>query len=203
MIPLRTFVLSLPEAPARAAKCRDHLRERKVYDVSFFQGIHAEKFGLKTVHTYEVDNPGTNFSIGFKPTGIWLSHYMLWAALNLLWDEHFLIFEDDVKVPEDWHPRLSQALTDTPPDFDALYVGSCCTANRPAIHVKGEVYEVKYPLCTHAIIWAKKALPVLLETQRKIYAPIDISLTFHTFSRLKVYTVLPRIFDQFDTNIPV
>jgi GR25 family glycosyltransferase involved in LPS biosynthesis len=199
---LRTFVITLPECPQRTEACRAHLRERKLYDVTFFNGIHAEKFGLKTLHTYEVDNPGTNFSIGFKPTGIWLSHYFLWGALNLLWDEHFMVLEDDVKLPEDWHARINQAMNDVPRDFDTLYVGSCCVEGRPTKHVKGEVYECNSMLCTHAIIWAKKALPLLLETQRKVYGPIDCQLAFHSLPKLKSYVVLPRIMEQFDTVIP-
>lgn len=199
---LKTFVITLPEKPDRTKACLEHLKARGLTDFTFFMGWHGQSMGLSTKWTYEVDNPGTGFSIGPIPTGIWCSHYALWQGLNLLPDEHFMVFEDDVKLPENWMPKVSQAISDSPKDFDALYIGSCCAGNRPMTHIKGDVYEVKYPLCTHAIIWAKKALPVLVETQRKIYAPIDISLTFHPFKQLKVYTVLPRICDQFNTELP-
>jgi hypothetical protein len=49
---------------------------------------------------------------------------------------------------------------------------------------------------------ARRAMPTLLATQRKFYAPADISLAFHSFPLLKVYTVLPRVADQFDNNLP-
>lgn len=199
---MRRFCLTLPETPERTAKAKEHFFEKRVYDVEFFWGLHAEKAGLSTVHTYEVDNPGTGFRIGFKPTGIWLSHWALWNALNLLWDDHYMIMEIDCKFPDNWHSRITQALSDTPKDFDVLYVGSCCTKGRPTTHIKGEVFEVKWPLCTHCYIVAKKALPVMLSTQRKVWAPIDIGLTMETYPKLKVYTVLPRIVEQFDTNIP-
>ncbi len=197
----RNFCITLPECPDRTEKARNHFRDKRLYDVTFFNGIHAEKAGLKTLHTYEIDNPGTNFSIGFKPTGIFLSHYMLWGALNLLWDEHFMIFEDDVMVPDDWHTRTNQAMSDVPRDFDVLYVGSCCVEGRNKTHVKGEVWECKEMMCTHAMILAKKCLPVLLSRLRKIYAPVDIAMMLHAFPELKTYVVLPRIFTQFDTNI--
>lgn len=199
---MRRFCLSLPETPERTEKAREHFRQQRVYDVTFFHGLHAEKAGIQTHHLYEVDNPGTGFKIGFKPTGIWLAHWALWSALNLLWDEHFMVIETDAKFPDDWHTRVNSALTDAPRDFDMLYVGSCCCDGRPRTHIKGDVYEVKWPLCTHCYIVAKKALPILLETQRKIWAPIDIGLTFESHPKLKVYTVLPRIVEQFDTVIP-
>ena len=202
---MRRFCLTLPETPERTEKARKHFQEMRVYDVTFFNGIHAERAGLQTHHLYEVDNPGTGFKIGHKPTGIWLSHIMLWAALNLLWDEHFMILEVDAQFGPDWHTRVNSALTDAPRDFDMLYVGSCCCKGRPTKHIKGDVYEVRWPLCSHAYIVAKKALPILLASQRKCWSPIDIGLGFDTFDKnpeMKVYTVLPRIVEQFDTVIP-
>lgn len=199
---MRVFCINLPESSERTEKAKAHFKERMVYDVTFFPGIHAERFGLLTSHCYEVDNPGSGYKIGHKQIGIALSHYMLWNALTLLADEHFLVIEDDAQFPENWHTRLTQAMSDVPRDFDALYIGSCCTCDKSKYPIKGEVFEVKYPFCTHAIIWAKKALPVLLETQRKIWAPIDLALVFQTLPKLKVYTVLPAIVGQFDTVFP-
>lgn len=200
MLTIRTFCISLPESPERKAKAQAHFRERQV-DCQFFDGIHAERFGLQTIFPYEVDNPGSKFNIGFKCVGIWLSHYFLWGALNLLWEDSFMVLEDDAKFEPDWHPRLINALKNTPEDYDMLYIGSCCAHTSPRRLISAQVWEVKYPLCTHAYIVRKKALPVLLRTQRKVYAPIDISMAFHSMPELKVYTILPRLVDQFDTVI--
>jgi GR25 family glycosyltransferase involved in LPS biosynthesis len=200
MLP-RTFCITLPETPDRTEKARTHFDSVGLV-VEFFNGIHAEKFGLKTIFPYEVDHPGSGFNIGFKPVGIWLSHFMLWSALSLQSESHFLVLEIDAKFPSDWRGRVEKALQDTPPDFDMLYIGSCCCEGRPQRRVKNDVWDVRYPLCTHAYIVAKKALYTILMTQRKCYAPIDIGLAFHTLPQLKVMTVLPRIIEQFDTIIP-
>lgn len=199
---LRTFCITLPEYPDRRDTAKKHFNERGV-QAQFFDGIHAEKFGVNTTLPYENDHPGSGFSMGFKPTGIWLSHWCLWSALNLSWDSHFLILEDDCRFPEDWHVRFSNALRDTPDGWDMLYIGSCCCGDKPKEQIKNEVWSVRWPFCTHAYCVAKKALPTLLQTQReaRVYAPIDCSLIFHTFEKLKVYTVLPRICDQWDTII--
>ena len=56
----------------------------------------------------------------------------------------------------------------------------------------------------HGYILHRRALDVLIDTQdeARCYAPIDISLMFHSLARLqRVYTVLPRIVDQFDKEI--
>lgn len=199
---IRTFIITLPEKPDRRVKMAAHLKERGLHTYQFFDGLHAEKAGLSTVHPYERDHPGSGYRMGFAPTGIWLSHVMLWSALNLLHDDHFLVLEDDAQLPEDWHTRFVSALNDAPNDYDMMYVGSCCCKGCAQTHIKGEVFEVKYPLCTHAYIVAKKALPTLLKNTRKAWAPIDISMTLECHPHLKVLTVLPRIFTQFNTVIP-
>ena len=96
----------------------------------------------------------------------------------------------------------TQAVKDTPSDFDFLFLGSCCCKDAPKTHVKGDVWDVRYPQCNHSQIIARKAMPTLLRTQRRFYAPADISLAANAFPHLKVYTLLPRCADQSDTKIP-
>jgi GR25 family glycosyltransferase involved in LPS biosynthesis len=188
-------------APVQAHK---HFAEMGV-DAAFFYGIHADKIGVTTGLFYEVDGgPGCGFRIGPKPTGCWLSHRALWAACLLLEDDLFFIIEDDAKFPPDWKPRLDAAMRDAG-DFDMLFVGSCCTRGKPCSHVAGNVFHVEWPLCTHGYLIRRRALSILIKTSDEVrcYAPIDISMAFHSFSKLgKVHTVLPRILDQHNTVIP-
>ena len=180
--------------------CQHH-SERGVI-AQFFYGIHAPKLGVETTLPYEVDSPGSGFKIGPKPTGCWLSHRALWAACLLLPDDLFFIIEDDAKFPEDWSARVNQAVLDAT-DFDVLYIGSCCTGDKPTRHVAGNVYEVQWPFCTHGYIVRRSALHTLIETQdeARCYAPIDVSLALHSLPKLKTRVVKPRILDQFDTEI--
>lgn len=197
----RTFCLTLPETPERTQAAFRHLSEAGL-NFEFFFGIHAERFGLKTIFPYEVDHPGSGFNMGFKPTGIWLSHFMLWTTLLYLPEDRFLILEVDAKFPEGWQDKVSKALADVPHDYDILYLGSCCCLGRPQRQIKNSIWEVRWPACTHSYIVTKKALTTLLATQRKVYAPIDLSMIFHSLPMMKVYTVLPRIIEQFDTELP-
>lgn len=201
-INVRPFVVVLQELPEKEASIQTHFLSRGLI-AETFNGIHGVTSGLRTIYPYERDAPGSGWNIGVKPVATWLSFYMLWAALNLQPDPYFLTLEWDCKLPENWRERTERAIENTPSDFDLLFLGSCCAQDKPKTHIAGEVWEVHYPVCGHATIIAKKALPVMLSTQRKVYAPIDISLALHTLPRLKVYTVLPRICDQFDTQIPL
>lgn len=199
---MRNFCITLPEFPERRTEAEKHFAEVG-FQTEFFDGIYAEGFGINTTHPYMRDRkPGDElYFMGFKPTGIFLSHYALWMALNLLPDTHFFITEIDAKFDADWKPKFDKALQDAPADFDVLFIGSCCTNDLPQRHLGSNIYDVKYPMCLHAYVVAKKALPHLLATNRDCYAPIDISLTLHSFDKLKVLTLLPRIVSQFNTEI--
>lgn len=198
---IRAFCVTLQEMPEKWEFINRHFQERG-FECEPFNGISAKESGLVTTNTYDVDNPGTGYRIGEKPTATWVSFYMLWAAMNLTNGHFFAQCEWDCHLTPNWRPRLEQALKDVPPDFDILMAGNCCCANKPKKHIKGEVYEMKTANCGHFSIIAKKALPVLLRTQRKVYAPLDLSLIYHSFPLLKVYVILPRIAGQFDTVIP-
>ena len=207
-IDVRPFVMVVPEYPEKTEFIQAHLKS---------VGIEAEEFnclcaydpktkapvcGLRTMHPYEVDAPGSGFNIGPKSVALLVSFQMFWCASQYMAEDYFLFLEWDAKFQPDWKERTEAALRDVPPDFDFLFLGSCCCMDRPRTQIKGDVWEVKYPMCNHAQIIAKKAMPTLLSTQRKFYAPADISLAFHAFPHLKVYAILPRCVDQFDTQIP-
>lgn len=197
---IRPFVVVLQEMPEKEKFIRNHF-ESVGFQAESFNGIHGVTSGFRTVFPYEADAPGSGWNIGTKPVATWLSFYMLYSALNLLPDTHFWLTEWDCKFPADWRNRAEKALQDVPPDFDFLFMGSCCCKGRPATHIKGEVWDVRWPQCGHSTIVAKKAIPMVIRTQRKCYAPLDISMMLWTLPHLRVYTVLPRICDQFDTEL--
>jgi GR25 family glycosyltransferase involved in LPS biosynthesis len=198
---MKTICLCLPENHEKIAAAREHFELSGLKDVEFFFGIHAEKAGLSTIHTYEVDNPGSGFRVGYKITGTWLGHWMLWNYAMRLPDDIFLFLEDDAKFHENWQPRFAQAMRDVPNDFDILSIGHCCLKGHPATLVRGEVYETKHAQCTHASVISKKCLDFLVGTIRKCWAPIDCQLIFEAYPYLRTFAVIPRMVDQFDTEL--
>lgn len=198
---IRPFVVVLQEMPEREKFIMAHFKERGM-EAEPFNGISAAVSGLKTTHNYEVDAPGSGWNMGTKPVATWLSFYMLWSALNLLPETHFATLEWDCQLPENWRARTEAALRDVPQDFDMLFIGSCCAEGGPKKSVAGEVYATQHVQCGHFTILAHKALPVLLRTLRKVWAPLDIQVMREALPLLKTYVVLPRIANQFETVLP-
>ena len=199
---IRPIVVVVPELPERT---KFILRELELHGIEpdIYNGFSSEHSGLVTEHTYDVDNPGSGWKIGKKEVATWITFYSLWMALQMQPDEYFLVMEWDVQFEKAWYQRAEKALRNTPKDFDMLQLGSCCCMDKPRTLVAGDVWKVHWPACGHATILAKKCIPDLLRTQRKVYAPLDLSLIFHTFEQcnMQIYTVLPRIADQFNTNL--
>lgn len=196
----RTFCISLRRATERWERERKHLDSIGM-KYERFLGIDADVSGLVTTHTFEHDNPGAGYIIGKKSVCLCLSHYMLWGALTLCEGDAFRILEDDSKWEPNWKERYGAAMRVMPEDWDMIFLGSCCAEDKPKAKVNGEVWEVKYPMCMHSYMVRKKALPKLLECMEKVDGPLDISL-FRVMDILRVYTILPRLSDQFNTLIP-
>ncbi len=193
---MNRFVITLRETPEREQACRRHLSDVSFHDAEFFYGINAVKWGLTTTHPYEVDHPGTGYIMPRKHVGLHLSHWILWQLALRSHEDFTSIMEDDVSLAGDWRPRLNAIVRSAPPDWDILLLGHCNAANKPATHVSGQLFDVRYPQCTHWYLVRKKALPILLETQEKVWAPIDLALIFNSYPKLKVLAAIPRLAAQ-------
>lgn len=196
----RTFVISTRSGNDRFLKAANHLDSRGI-SYERFIGVDWRVSGLETRFTYDYDHPGTGFKISSKLVCLSFSHYILWRALEFCEGDYFWILEDDSEWDIDWKPRYEQAFSSLPDDWDLLWIGSCCTMNRPSKKIANNVWEIKYPMCTHAYMVRKKAIPKLVQSLDKIYAPLDVALFLHAMPDLNVYTILPRLCGQFNTTI--
>ncbi len=195
----RTFVLTVDRPIQRFTEAAEHLDSIGI-KWERFNGFDNSKTRLNPVETFDLDRAGER--IGPKHVAACLSHYLLWKVCSYLPEEEFWLLEYDVLFPPDWRERYQKIMEDVPDDWDMIFLGSCCCAGRETKHIKGEVYEVHWPLCGHAIAVRKKALPVLLEEHQRIYAPLDIALFLGALEKLRVYTVLPALIGQSGTPLP-
>ncbi len=123
--------------------------------------------------------------------------------------------------------KAMQHMDSLDPNFDLLYVGSCACAGSHRVNRRLYDDTVGHraiatifgngPQCNHGYVIRAKAVPTFESTLRKIWAPIDVQQTSETFEygsvlprslpfnpparKLVVYTVLPRIVEQWNTNL--
>jgi GR25 family glycosyltransferase involved in LPS biosynthesis len=199
---MKTFVIVCPELPERIESARRHFLSRNLEPESIW-GIHGETFGLLPSRPYNVDQPGAGRLTPISQVGLTLSHYMTWAVCESYPDKEFLILEDDAKFPVDWSERLHLAMSDLPDDWDVFLIGNSNTSDKPKKHICGDVWEVKYPFCTHAYLVRRVALRTMLQNCRDATMKIDLLLIQKAYPLLKVYTMLPRLVDHRGTELAV
>lgn len=210
------LVLTLPESPQRRTAAEKHFAESGFGPVKFVSGINGAAFGVKTIFPYTLDDArdrppelaGT-FFCGHHECGIFLSHYMAWTLALHSGNAFTAVCEDDVKLLPGWKERLNKALNDCP-SFDWMFCGSCGATGAQKKHVIGEVWDAQYGCCNHFYIISKRGAAILVETQRRIWSPVDISVFMEdpmggsktAFHRMRVVTILPRVAEQFNTDLP-
>lgn len=200
---MKILSIECPELSLNSLRNREHLKKRGI-NASFIQGIHGETFGVLPSRPYNVDRPGQGHLTPISQVGLTLSHYMAWTVCFHLPDEEFMILEDDAKFPDDWSERLHLAISDLPDDWEIFLIGNSNTEDREyKAHICGDVWEVKYPFCTHAYMIRRKALDTLLAVCRDATLNIDLLLIRSAYPKLRVYTMLPRLVDQRGTELAV
>ncbi len=195
-----SFCIACPELPDRLEAAKKHFAARKL-DVEFINAFHGETFGILCYRPYRGDYPAVGFLNPIAHVGLVLSHYMVWQMCQFIPGDHFLILEDDCKLELLWEDRMQEALRNAPDDWDIILIGSSNTKDKPAQRINGNIWEVKYPFCTHAYLLRKKAIPTLLAECRDASTKIDILMMNKAYPKLRVYTVLPRIADQRGTEL--
>ncbi len=198
MKPPRTFVLTVD----RQLDCFDataaHLSGLGI-EWERYLCIDRDVCKLIPVETYDHDRPGER--IAGKDIVAILSHYMLWKVMLYQPDDSFWSLEYDVEFVPDWQEKYDEAMSIIPDDWDVVFLGSCCAMDKPKQHLRGNVWEVKYPFCGHAMMFRKKALHILLREHQRIYAKLDIAMAWHSLPHLRTYTILPRIANQRNTPL--
>jgi len=198
MIP-RTFVLTVNRPIKRFDDTARHLDEQGIKWEPFI-GMDNKICRLQALDTFDFDRAGERLEA--KHVAATLTHYLLFKVMQYQSDESFWALEFDVRMVEGWREQYEEAMSVLPDDWDIVYLGSCCCEGRETFPVSKNLYDVRYPLCGHAIQYRKKCLATLLDIHQKINMPLDIAMYHLSLPKLRCYTILPRIVDQDGSFLP-
>lgn len=195
----RTWVLTVNRPIRRFDATAEHLNSLGIA-WERFDGMDNMLCRLGSLDTFDVDRVGQHLSP--KHVAACLSHYLLWKTMLYQPDQYFWVLEYDARLMPNWESDYTAAMSVLPQDWDVVFLGSCCTSDKPKRHIGKNLYEVKYPMCGHGLMYHKKALPVLLQEHQKIFAPLDIAMLMTSLPKLNVFTILPAVVGQADTPLP-
>jgi GR25 family glycosyltransferase involved in LPS biosynthesis len=195
----RTFVLTVRRQIKRYDDTMKHLLDIGIMAEPFI-GMDNQICRLQAMDTFDIDRAGERLQA--KHVAATLTHYLLWKVMQYQPDESFVALEFDVRFVETWQYQFDDAMKCLPDDWDLVYLGSCCCKGRETYPVDHNLYDVRYPLCGHAILYRKKCLETLLTIHQKINMPLDIAMYHLSLPKLRVYTILPSIVEQHNTFLP-
>lgn len=204
MIP-RVLVLTVKRPIKRYDETIKHLNEEGI-KWERFDGFDNQVCRLSAKDSFDLDRAGERLEA--KHVAATLTHWSAWKVMSYQPDDSFWILEFDVRMVEGWRERYDKAMSVLPDDWDMVYLGSCCTKGRNSTSIDlpngmlSGLYDVRYPLCGHAIMYRKKCLETLLTVHQKINMPLDIAMFYNSLPKLRVYTILPSIIGQAGTILP-
>jgi GR25 family glycosyltransferase involved in LPS biosynthesis len=198
---MHTVVLTM-RGSSRIQFIQNSLNSAGISNYRIFYGINGKKSGLRTVIPYEYDAPGSGYLIPPEHLGCTVSHWILWNSLLFenSTEDMFMVVEDDAIFRPNWKHALESALSCMPDDWDILYLGSCCAADKIKNQIGPNLFE-GMPFCTHCYVVRKKALETLVSTNEQFYGKVDIQMYLNNRHLLKCFTVFTRVVDQHETEI--
>ena len=116
-----------------------------------------------------------------------------------------LILEDDVILDNDFINKFNFNLSNTPKDWDVIFIGSGCDLHIPIEQQKPHTvaYKKEHPAskCTDSYIIKKTAVEKILKTLIPFCFPIDFELNYQMYiHNLNVYWWEPSIVKQGSQN---
>lgn len=199
----KMFCITLKDTPKRTEITKLEF-EKHGLNVTFFNGINGHKFGLRSSIPYMDDHPNwkpgdsSPYYMSQGHVGCVLSHYMLWQTLSYLPYEEIIIFEDDVFFVDNFVEKFRIAYAELPTDWQFAFIGHCCLPpENYQIKITNNIIKTTHPpLCTHAYMIKKSAIPTLLDTNHLCWTNIDIQLAKRTLPLIPYYVMYPPLADQ-------
>jgi hypothetical protein len=113
--------------------------------------------------------------------------------------DDFVVFEDDVVLPEGFLDKLEGVKRHCPSDTLGVWLEYCCVDPNRASNAGGGL-KYALPMCTAAVWYKKEAIPVLLKSIQPAYAPVDILIKHRGGGQIRPCITDPQMCFQVKYN---
>ena len=109
----------------------------------------------------------------------------------------YVVYEDDVILPENFLSTLEEVKEQAPPKTRAVWLEHCCTDGREKYQVTPLLWRVKpAPLCTAAVWYRNGANQTILEKVGRFDTPWDILIEQRLANDWQPCCVVPKLVKQ-------
>lgn len=185
--------------PERTAHAREQF-ERENVPVNWVYGIDAVAMGIKgTVYMHTNTPDKSPYYITPNCVALVLSHYVALRLAEHGGAEDFVIFEDDVILPENFLEKLEEVKRHCPKDCLGVWLEYCCVDPSRAAPASGGL-KYALPMCTAAVWYKKEAIPIVLKAIQPAYAPVDILIKHRAGGEIRPCITDPQMCFQVKYN---
>lgn len=193
---MKTFVINMDRDTDRLLELEEHFKNvGGVPPFDRFPGIDGN-----SILTSEDVTPWCTRMCTASIRGCGLSHLRLWRHCLNVGHERVLIFEDDVRLDNDWRKATENALCELgsyDPAWDVLLLGSLLDDPRTRTQCTKTVARPKVFGGTHAYMVSARGLRNLVDAIPKVSWHIDVQMAAEAFrGNLRVYMVSPGVAHQ-------
>jgi GR25 family glycosyltransferase involved in LPS biosynthesis len=135
------YIVSLEKEVARRLLMREELANQSIlYDfVNATAGYdYEDKADM-------ISNRSLNY-LSRGSIGCWISHYRIWQIISNNINKGALVFEDDVRIVDNFLSRLNKQLNLVPDDFDLLFLASGNNYRHNMRYIINDVIFVPYQI---------------------------------------------------------
>ena len=193
----RHFCIALRSKPDRIEHAKAQF-EREGVPVEWFWAAEGKAHGIGAVYPmhYEqgADKPYfiTNGMLSLVAANYYLA---LFAKLQNLDD--YIVYEDDVILPEGYMTTLEQIRSERPADTKAIWLEHCCTDGKCQSRAKGMLHRIDpCPLCTACVWYFDKAYDTIIEKIGQFDTPWDILVERRLAADWKPCFTVPKLVKQ-------
>lgn len=193
----RHFCIALKSKPERVERVRAEFEREKV-PVEFVWAAEGIAHGFAPLFPMHFDEgPDKPYYITPGMLSLCAANYYLAVFASLQKIEDYIVYEDDVILPEGFMQTLEEIRAQRPHKTRAIWLEHCCTDGRPVRQITKDLWRVEpCPLCTACVWYFNDACETIIEKAGRFDTPWDILIEQRLANDWQCAVVVPKLVRQ-------
>lgn len=197
MIPV--YLITLKDTPWKHKATLHHLNDVGI-EPKIVWGFMGTACAIRSCNPYDHDSLGNPKYAHPSVIACSMSHMAALAAACANRDSEFLIFEDDVKLPDDFLQKWAEFRKKIPDEIDIVQLDYIHEDKNPRVRINDALEHCYYPFGSGAIWWRGDIVEDVLHMMRPINGPYDVMLIRNVYPFFKHAIASPRMTTQRSGN---
>lgn len=194
------YLINLDTSVDRLAQADSHLKKYHM-DYERISAVDGRKLDVMSYPDYDSGQAWSNMGrdlLGAE-IGCYLSHVKCVEAFLASDSDYAIVLEDDLQIDSDFLKIIDQAILWLDQHQNDWYLINIGTNKKKLSQCLKQIEDYQllkayyFPVLTLGLVWSRTGAQEFLNTQRKIYAPIDVTLQSWLTANAKGLSFYPAL----------